>query len=1281
MKSIVAIYWLKILRVTALLAGLALVLVWSSFANAVTQTRGPGATGNCTDDNSIGTLTWTNPGNAFSSNNVYATRTVDGTTSHYIKCLNYGFTIPATATILGITVNVERKSSSTANGGSFDAAMRIVQGGTIGTSDRSTTTQYTTADVTEAHGGATDLWGLTWTPADINAANFGAAFAATKPSSAGGSHTVSVDFIEITVDYTTDTIPPTVSSITRVSANPTNAASVQWTVTFSEGVTGVDASAFTLAASGLSGAFISDVTGSGATWTITANTGIGSGTLGLNQTSAGSVADLAGNALSGTFTGEVYTISATPALVEYHMDETGWAGTAGEVADSSGSGLNATAANSATTTNASPAIAGDPGTCRYGIFDNGGTITQGYVAVPVGFPNLTADFTITAWIRTTNNTFTGQRIFIDDQNNTGGYGFSLADGAAGRLRFFSRSIAPISLDSTFTIANNTWYFVAAVADINNQIRTIYVYNSAGVLQNSTSDAAAFTGTWGTDAGPPSIGGETNASAEATSGFHFHGNIDELRVFQKVLSQNALAAMARQTHPCTLTPDHFAITHSGTGVTCQAVPITITAHDAAHALFPMAAGTVVNLSTSTAHGDWSLVSGAGTLTNSGNGVAQYVSGAESSFVLNLKDTFAETTNINILSGAVTERTGTASADVPFDPDLVMVTSGFQFVDNAGVATIGAQLAGKASNAAPGAQTLYLQAIRTDTNTGACAAVFNGNVSVDLASECQNPTACAGRQVSINGTAIAANNNGAVSTYTSVPAATLNFGTNSGLISTAPIALNYPDVGQIKLYARYNIPRDTTPSTLSGNYMMGNSNSFVVKPGGFALSGIQQTAAPNTANPAATDATGAKFVKAGESFSATVTATTIDGVTATPNYGKEVTPEGVKLTANLVAPAGGAIPALANPTAFGAFSSGVATGTTFNWGEVGIITLTPSVGDGDYLGAGDATGTASGNVGRFYPADFNVNYNAPQFTTGCATGNFTYLDQPFTYLTAPVLTVTARNLSGTTTTNYRGTSPAAQAFFKLTNSSLTPSTQSARYAAATGTLNVSALPDPVIGPDPVIVANGNGTGTLTFSSTGGLKFTRAAAPAAPFNADIALSVNVIDTDSVAYAGNPTKFGQATAGNGIAFSAGKEMRFGRATLANALGSELLALPVPLHTEYYNGSGFVTNTQDGCIQITSAMLTPSAGTFASVPVGGGTTTGTIANNPVLAGDAGLSFSAPGTGNVGDFTLQATLGALPWLRYDWDGNGVNDNDPPPARISFGTYSGSKRQIYIREPW
>jgi hypothetical protein len=113
-----------------------------------------------------------------------------------------------------------------------------------------------------------------------------------------------------------DVVPPTVQSVNRVGASPTNAGSASWTVTFSEPVTGVDAGDLALVGS-VTGAVISSVTGSGSQYVVAAGTGSGNGTLGLNVVDNDSIVDTAANPLggagsgNGSFTGQSYTIDKT----------------------------------------------------------------------------------------------------------------------------------------------------------------------------------------------------------------------------------------------------------------------------------------------------------------------------------------------------------------------------------------------------------------------------------------------------------------------------------------------------------------------------------------------------------------------------------------------------------------------------------------------------------------------------------------------------------------------------------------------------------------------------------------------------------------------------------------------------------------------------------------------------------------------------------------------------------------------------------------------------------
>ena len=110
---------------------------------------------------------------------------------------------------------------------------------------------------------------------------------------------------------------PTVASINRVGATPTAGPSVSWTVTFSEAVTGVATGNFALVNVGLGGPAITGVSGSGSSWTVTANVGSGAGTLGLNMVNSGGVSDSFGSAVSSLpFAGQVFAVdTSVPAVV------------------------------------------------------------------------------------------------------------------------------------------------------------------------------------------------------------------------------------------------------------------------------------------------------------------------------------------------------------------------------------------------------------------------------------------------------------------------------------------------------------------------------------------------------------------------------------------------------------------------------------------------------------------------------------------------------------------------------------------------------------------------------------------------------------------------------------------------------------------------------------------------------------------------------------------------------------------------------------------------------
>ena len=75
-------------------------------------------------------------------------------------------------------IKVSDDVSATVDGDVVDERARIVNAdGTIGTTDKSIADDWSSSYAYVSYGSSTDLWGETWTAADINDANFGFALA------------------------------------------------------------------------------------------------------------------------------------------------------------------------------------------------------------------------------------------------------------------------------------------------------------------------------------------------------------------------------------------------------------------------------------------------------------------------------------------------------------------------------------------------------------------------------------------------------------------------------------------------------------------------------------------------------------------------------------------------------------------------------------------------------------------------------------------------------------------------------------------------------------------------------------------------------------------------------------------------------------------------------------------------------------------------------------------------------------------------------------------------
>lgn len=109
---------------------------------------------------------------------------------------------------------------------------------------------------------------------------------------------------------------PSVTAIVRAapaSTAPASTASVAYTVTFDQNVTGVDASDFALTATGSASGAIASVSGSGSAYIVTVNGLAGDGTLRLDlNSSATGIQNSTSNAILGGYTaGQSYTVDHT----------------------------------------------------------------------------------------------------------------------------------------------------------------------------------------------------------------------------------------------------------------------------------------------------------------------------------------------------------------------------------------------------------------------------------------------------------------------------------------------------------------------------------------------------------------------------------------------------------------------------------------------------------------------------------------------------------------------------------------------------------------------------------------------------------------------------------------------------------------------------------------------------------------------------------------------------------------------------------------------------------
>jgi hypothetical protein len=119
-----------------------------------------------------------------------------GDCTFMLYATNYGFSIPANATILGVQLEYQKYSPTD---DSIDRVVRLVIDGAKQGEDKSiTSVMWPDVHSNTVYGGPADTWGLSLTPSNINASGFGIAVAAEATA---GNEDVYIDHLGLRVYY------------------------------------------------------------------------------------------------------------------------------------------------------------------------------------------------------------------------------------------------------------------------------------------------------------------------------------------------------------------------------------------------------------------------------------------------------------------------------------------------------------------------------------------------------------------------------------------------------------------------------------------------------------------------------------------------------------------------------------------------------------------------------------------------------------------------------------------------------------------------------------------------------------------------------------------------------------------------------------------------------------------------------------------------------------------------------------------------------------------------
>lgn len=393
--------------------------------------------------------------------------------------------------------------------------------------------------------------------------------------------------------------------------------------------------------------------------------------------------------------------------------------------------------------------------------------------------------------------------------------------------------------------------------------------------------------------------------------------------------------------------------------------------------------------------------------------------------------------------------------------------------------------------------------------------------------------------------------------------------------------------------------------------------------------------------------------------------------TGNYGLDNGP--LNLTYNVAYPTSSVVDGIMTPETVSAFDSdNLIRIVTHNWSEVGTIQFTTGA---TYLNMD--LDSDQQEIGRFYPKFFNV-VNTPSWDYP-DNQSFAYMNQPFNGVS---FDVEALNAQEQAVQNYASFDSDLTAGFVLFEPDFTE-----RFNSPTPSKQWVLTSQRSIGTFTLDDA------TPSTDCESELCWEKAASADGyedgPFNGAAGTASNISITDTGVSNRDPVDYRTPAEGEDDprVLTLQPDIRFGRIELDSVGGTVNSELPIPLRVEFWDGSRFITNTDDSSTEVDgrndaddnrNIWVEPNQTAFEV----------TLDDGGQIAAGQSRTVTATHASDVRQQTqvwleLDNANNELPWLRYRWQDDNrveVNGEQDPSSVVTFGIYRGNDRVIFRGEP-